>query len=54
MATEEAEAGGEIVLTAYGHPLVAVSYFKYLEQVLLASDDNWTAANWNFRRARKK
>ena len=54
MATEEAEAVVEIVLTAYGHPLVAVSYFKYLEQVLLASDDNWTAANWNFRRARKK
>ena len=34
MASEEARSGSEMILTAYGQPLVAVSSFKYLGRIL--------------------
>ena len=38
---EEEQAETEIVITAYGIPLAAVTSFKYLGSVLLAVDEDW-------------
>ena len=43
LVEEEARAGYETVITAYGIPLALVTSFKYLEQILMAADDDWPA-----------
>ena len=47
----ESRAGYEMDLTTYGHPLMAVSSFKYLGRVLSASDDDWPVVVSNTRKA---
>ena len=54
LAGEEARAGTERELTAYGFPLSQVTSFKYLEKFLTAEDDEWPAVVRNLRRTRKK
>ena len=38
----------------YGTPLTAIPLFKYLGQTLVSSDNDWTAAEHNLRRAQGK
>ena len=52
--SDEAKAGAVMALTAYGHPLTAVSSFKYLGRVLLAPDNDWTAVIRNLHREQHK
>ena len=40
--------------SAYGTPLMAVTYFKYLGRILSSSDDDGLAAEQNLRQARGK
>ena len=54
LAEEEAQAGKERALTAYGVPLSHVPTFKYLGRFLAAEDNNWMAVVRNLRRARQK
>ena len=51
---EETEEYMERVFLAYGTPLMEVSSFRYLVKMLLSTDDNWLALEWNLRRARDK
>ena len=54
MMEEEARAGAETALSAYGIPLVPVSSFKYLGRVLLEADGDWPVVVYNLRRTHKK
>ena len=54
LAEEEARAGTEMSLTAYGVPLALVTSFKYLGRVLVAEDDDWPAVIPNLQHAREK
>ena len=38
---------------AYSRPLNSVTYFNYLDQILLASADNWRSVMGNLGKARK-
>ena len=54
LAEEEARAGIEIEITAYGFRLDPVTYFKYLGRFLTAEDNAWPAVVCNLWRARQK
>ena len=54
LAQEEAKVGNELVITAYGAPLILFKSFNYLGRVLLVADDDWTALVNNLWRARQK
>ena len=54
LAEEEAQAGTERALTAYGSPLSQVTYLKYLGRVLAAEDNLWTVAVRKLRHSRRK
>ena len=51
---EEARAGAETALSAYGIPLVPVSSFKYLGRVMLEADGDWPVVVYNLRSAHQK
>ena len=51
---EEARAGKERALTAYGVLLYHVTSFKYLGRVIAAEDYDWPAMVRNLRRTRQK
>ena len=53
LAEEEARAGDETVITSYGIPLLPVTSFKYLGQILTAEDDDCPAVIRNLRKARR-
>ena len=42
------------VFSAYGVTLTAVPSFKYLERILLSTNDNWPAVEPNLQRSRVK
>ena len=46
--------GAETVFTADGITLAQVTSFKYLEQIIMAADEDWTALVRNLRKARRK
>ena len=48
---EEARAGLTMDFQAYSRPLTLVTSFKYLGQVLTASDNDWTGVVDNLRKA---
>ena len=54
LAEEEARAGTELAITAYGIPLAPVTPFKYLGRVLSAADDGWPEVVNKLWRARKE
>ena len=48
MAVEETQEGKAVaVLHAYGCPLSAVSSYKYLGSMIMASNDDWVAVILN-------
>ena len=49
---EEAQAGTELAITAYGISLSPVTYWKYLGRVLSVADGNWPEVVNNLWRAR--
>ena len=53
LAEEEAWAGTEVAITAYGTILDPVTPLKYLGRVISTVDNNWPAVVRNLRRARK-
>ena len=54
IAEEEARAGKEMVIAAYGIPLSLVTSFKYLGRFLSAAYNNWPAVVHNLQRSRQK
>ena len=54
LEAEEARAGSETSLTAYGQTLTAVSSIKYMGRVLSALDDDFPAVISNLRKLQKK
>ena len=42
------------VLLEYETLLTAVSLFRYLEQTLFSTKNNWPEVEWNLRRAKEK
>ena len=54
LAEDEARAGTELAITAYGTPINLVTSFKYLGRVLSEADENWPAVVNNLWRARQK
>ena len=52
LAEEEARAGTDMAITAYGVPLAPVTSFKYLGRFIVAEDDNWPVVVHNLWRAR--
>ena len=54
LAEEEAQAGEEATITAYGIPLAPVTSFNYLGIILSAVVGDWPAVVSNLQRARQK
>ena len=52
LAKTETPENAERVFHAYGKPMEAVSEFRYLRQLLTATDDEWPAVAGNIRKAR--
>ena len=52
MVEEEETAITSRAFSAYGIPLGMVTSFRYLERVILATDDDWPTVVRNFSRAR--
>ena len=53
LEAEDMRESTERCLQAYVRPLEMVTSFKYLGQVLAASDDDWTEVVGNLRKSRK-
>ena len=51
---KEVRLGEDMVFNAYWKPLKMVSYLKYLERVISASDENWPTVEANIWKAQKK
>ena len=54
LAEEEAQAGKERAILAYGIPLAPVTSFKYLGRVLLVADYDWPSVVHNIQRSQQK
>ena len=54
LAIKVARYGAETVLWAYGQPLTNSGSFKYLGNLLSATDDNWSVAVANLQKERKR
>ena len=54
MVGEEAQAGTDMAITAYGTPLSSITSFKYLGRVLSAAGDDWLMVFHNIWRAHQK
>ena len=54
LSEEEARAGFEEAITAYGTPIAPVTSLKYIGRVLLAADNDWPVVVRNLRKARQK
>ena len=52
MAETETQENAERVFHAYGKPMEAVSEFRYLGRLFMATDDDWPAVAGNIRKAR--
>ena len=54
LEAKEAEAGADMALNAYSHPLAVVQSFKYLGRVLSAQGNDWPELIRNFWRPQRK
>ena len=54
LAEEEARAGSEMAITAYGTPLAPVTSFNYLGQIKTAVDNNWPTVVSNLWKTSQK
>ena len=46
--------GAETAFTVDGITLAQITSFKYLEQIIMTADEDWTAVVRNLRKARRK
>ena len=51
---DEAHTDAASALQEYGRPLEVVQLFKYLGKFLIASDNDWQAVVYNWRKAHQK
>ena len=54
LAEEEARAGADTAITAFGIPLAPLAYINYLGRVLLGSDDDWPEVVRSLQKASQK